>query len=676
MSEQESLFEVDENKVLGEISIDEEKFKDLLNKDLIDETSIAGVIARLDDELLVQSCLNHYLDKLGLVDIKMRRTKSKEIKVQVATLRIQSHGGKRIYEKSDCIYYDQLDKAGPIMLTNFIITNVRKTVTSRKEHIMIVDAVCDGVTSKDIILNGTVLSKPADFRSHMRTRCGGKLNQTITPSQYDGLIDYIDSLPFRPVVSIPYLGYHYENEIPFMAYLDKVKEGYSEQQVVKVVTADGVELNHEIFFPDLQTTESKFYYPECEENEWKNLTKTILENFPYANDFNKTMLMLAWFLATPLRHLPDHDRRLKFRFPLMHIAGTPGSGKTTLVKKLAEMMGYTTGGGSFTKIFVNMKNMAESNAHFVWVDEYKVDKKYSRDAASALADLLRRNYDSGLEERGNADKSKTIYHLISPFIMSGESEITDTATLERTIQIIMSKEETESKYKGNKYYAVVEDLSDIDKFALRYHQWLLSNHKNWTNWIDEAKKIISDFANMGLPDRVLKKGMGVTIGMIIMRELAKEVDANMESFSVDKMKIVLENLYKDNQERQREESLEAFFINFLAENWTSGLNARGDVPVHTKHLGDTVALARGIWVKRFRDHCAMSDRGPQQENIIDRTLKELASKGCIELGIGGISMGRNNKPRCFAINIQKTINTYGLEEDIWDLDPEDPLILE
>jgi hypothetical protein len=565
------------------------------------------------------------------------------------------------------------DKPRSKQLTNFIFINIRKTVTnSNKNHILIADVIKGDSISLNVTLNGEDLSKPIEFRTTMRKKANAMLSMEIEPKEFGELISYIDTLPYTPLISIPYLGYHYDGEVPFLAYAGEVRNGYNTQKVVKMIMPDGVQgLSQDIYFEGINASEIKFDFVECDKEKWVDVANTVLSNLPFVNNESQMKIMIAWFIASPLRHMLD-IKDFGFRFPFLHIAGTPGAGKTSLLSVLTGMMGYKySAGSSFTTKFTIMKNMSENNSLFFWIDEYKVDSKHKRESALFLSDLLRKGYDSGLEERGNKDQSNIAYQLISPVVISGESEFTDAAVLERTIQLILSAEEMDKKYKGNKFYKNINALgNDVKFFAKGYHQWLINHNDEWEEWIGTALNLVNSFEEYNLKERIKKKGISIALGLIILQKLAEHVGIDDHIYNDDAIKAVLVYLFEANKENSKSESLEFHFLDFLADKWTDGLtNGQVDqgVTVRVDLNNHEVVFRQSAWISYFRKHCIYSDLGPQQDNIIRRMLSELERQGCVKSSnIAKSIAGKIGK--CFVIDIVKIHEQYKIEPQIWKYD--------
>ncbi|MNY85605.1 hypothetical protein D3C78_17920 [compost metagenome] len=689
--DQESLFQIDDQEqILNQESlltnIDNPLFlrqyisQMNLNPSSISqlEEIIAGRFPKKSEATVLAGILIDRWEECGepIDDIK-RRSLLKEITARILEKRGSVSKGKKsnIIEKNGKYVQVEQDANGNNIttdLTEFILQNLRKTVSVRGSHLLIADIVYQGVITHDVVFTGRALTDVRRFRELVKDKSRADTAE-LTGKQLSDLVKYIESLPYKETSALPYLGYHYVDGIPFFAYIRKEMFGHSERQVLTYATADEVDMQHGIYYEDTLEAETKFQYLDCPHDEWQELAKTILTHFPQSNNFNKMSMMVSWFLATPARHIPDLGE-IDARFPILHIAGTPGSGKTTLVSFLAKMMGYVSTGGTFAKNFVNVKNLAESNAHFYWIDEFKVDGRSSEEDARRLFNMLRKNYDSGIEERGRADQGRNMYKLVSPVVMSGESEISDAATMERTVQICMSKEETESKYKSNKSYEILTNLKRVNRFALQYHKWFLSNHEHWYEWYALAEQLAKKAGNKSLSSRIFKKGIWIAFGLIIARNLAEEVQ--VDSYYTDDVIVkILMELYADSSENSARESIDYSFMQFLADTWRTGLYER----FHNNSPGvilknDRLYFATTPWVARFRDYCMKSDQGAQTSNAIMRYLKEIASKGCIEFSSTVIRFNKG-VARGFRIIPAQIEKVYGINEDFWHYEPDDEFIL-
>lgn len=159
--------------------------------------------------------------------------------------------------------------------------------------------------------------------------------------------------------------------------------------------------------------------------------------------------MLGWYAASPLK--PWLETR-GYRFPVLNVAGTKGSGKTTLIQRIfmpllgqIDPKSYDAG----TTRFVTLALMGSSNAVPVAFSEFRYDsvEKFIRFVLLA--------YDTGHDPRGRGDQTTQDYPLSAPFSVDGEDLIEDPAARER---IVVAQMHPKVVAEGSEAYEAYQQL--------------------------------------------------------------------------------------------------------------------------------------------------------------------------------------------------------------------------
>jgi hypothetical protein len=141
--------------------------------------------------------------------------------------------------------------------------------------------------------------------------------------------------------------------------------------------------------------------------------------------------LIGWFMATPLKPLIE---KLGYRFPILNVFGTRGSGKTTVILRVFHpLLGY-----------MDERSYDAKTTRFVTLvllgSTYSVPVAFSEFRVASVGDFVRYvllAYDTGNDPRGRADQTTTGYPLRAPFSVDGEDMFEDSASLERIIAVRM-----------------------------------------------------------------------------------------------------------------------------------------------------------------------------------------------------------------------------------------------
>lgn len=157
------------------------------------------------------------------------------------------------------------------------------------------------------------------------------------------------------------------------------------------------------------------------------------------NNLKKTATILAYAASTFLKERLWKSSTIKF--PHLLLVGEAGSGKSQTVESIiAPILGLNRAalGASKCTSFTTLKIASSSNTCPLVIEEYK-PSQIGPTRVKDISNLLRDIYDHHAGTRGRADQSIVTYNLQSPIIMVGESGTSETAVVERSLQITFSK---------------------------------------------------------------------------------------------------------------------------------------------------------------------------------------------------------------------------------------------
>ncbi|PSR26030.1 MAG: hypothetical protein C7B43_15300 [Sulfobacillus benefaciens] len=189
--------------------------------------------------------------------------------------------------------------------------------------------------------------------------------------------------------------------------------------------------------------------------------QTVLENITKTAESRKIRLLIGWFAAA----LWSDQIRAAFdgQFPVSNVYGIHESGKTSIIKRLlaAVIGGKEVGTARDTRFRLTRQMSAATSVPLV-LDEFRLNE-ISPNQLASLYDLLRRNYDGGVDGRGQADQTIRTYRLLAPTLVSGESRVTDAALMDRIVDISLTPEEGKQWPGGTDHLRWLEEHLDENR---------------------------------------------------------------------------------------------------------------------------------------------------------------------------------------------------------------------
>lgn len=193
------------------------------------------------------------------------------------------------------------------------------------------------------------------------------------------------------------------------------------------------------------------------------------------------MPVLSWLAVAPLRTLFKE-------FPVLHLSGTSGCGKTTLTHTMQYIFSGSKISSNLTTTtpYAISAHFMASNGFPIWFDEYRPGAR--DDAKKTLDQLLRDTYTGQVSTKGavNTNRAEVAQILTdSPVIVTGEDTLSEKSHIDRSIIINIPMEGKNSE--------AMEYFDFESSIAYNYLSWL---HRNYLTYEVELPQNISVSKNI------------------------------------------------------------------------------------------------------------------------------------------------------------------------------------
>ncbi len=352
------------------------------------------------------------------------------------------------------------------------------------------------------------------------------------------------------------------------------------------------------------------------------------------------------------------------RFPVGNIYAIHESGKTTIIKRiLSAIIGGDEVGTARDTRFRLTRQMAAATTIPLVLDEFRLNE-ISPSQLASLYDLLRRDYDGGVDGRGQADQTIRTYRLTAPTLVSGESRITDTALMDRIVGISLSPEEGKGWPNGTDHLRWLEEHLDENRLCAG---WLLQKrldspmtHDQLRLNIQTLEKAIRQLPGSATwPERALWGLAVVWFGIKWFEQLGMGIGSMTRQDWEDTL--------SEGQQTRKSTSPVDRFVRFLEESAANGGKWRGQtVPLAV--LDRTGELRIGVsaantgfagWSKEL----GMPNLG--QENLEDELLRSgLAMEGELKSPLH-LGPPVNATVYAYSLRIHAMAERYGIPTTYW-----------
>lgn len=262
--------------------------------------------------------------------------------------------------------------------------------------------------------------------------------------------------------------------------------------------------------------------------------REMAELLPKINEPGKLYPILGWFMASPMKPVIEDAG---YRFPILNVAGTRGSGKTTTILRVFQpLMGHLDckAHDVDTTNFVALSLLGSTNAVPVSFSEYR-----SANTAEFTRFLLL-SYDSGRDARGRPDQTTVEYPLLAPISLDGEDKVEDAACQERMIVVFMSPatiiEGSEHHSAGEKFQAL-----DLSGFAVDY--WIHTLRTDVPRFLEKARKEVVTAFPRPLPDRIRRNLTVAWFGVLVYHDYLASRGIELATPTAEVLAETLEAVY-------------------------------------------------------------------------------------------------------------------------------------
>lgn len=239
--------------------------------------------------------------------------------------------------------------------------------------------------------------------------------------------------------------------------------------------------------------------------------KTVRGLVPILNEESAIWPMIGWYAASTLKPwLEEHH----YRFPILNVAGTKGSGKTTLIQRVfLPLLGQVDPKtyDAMTTRFVTLALLGSSNAVPIAFSEFRYEHVERLIRTVLLA------YDTGHDPRGKGDQTTVDYPLSAPFSVDGEDLIEDPAARER---LVVAQLHPKAIAEDSDAYNAFQKLREVllSNFGGYYIQKVLQLEPQWEQMLDTARAALFKAYPTKLPDRVRANHIVAYFGIMLWCE--------------------------------------------------------------------------------------------------------------------------------------------------------------
>lgn len=267
--------------------------------------------------------------------------------------------------------------------------------------------------------------------------------------------------------------------------------------------------------------------------------ESIREHVPMLNTPESIWPMIGWYAASCMKPWLEANQ---YRFPILNVAGTKGSGKTTLIQRVFMPLFGQTDAKSYdanTTRFVVLALLGSSNAVPIAFSEFRYD------SAEKFIRYVLLAYDTGHDPRGRSDQSTIDYPLSAPFSIDGEDLVEDPAARER---IVVSFLKPATVAEDSPYYRAFKDFVLPEGFAGYYIQKCLARIEDGRalGLLRAARTALLEAFPKRMPDRVRNNHTVAYFGALMFCDIVGIIPPGAETMGAS-----IGSIYDVNSGRAR-----------------------------------------------------------------------------------------------------------------------------
>ena len=238
----------------------------------------------------------------------------------------------------------------------------------------------------------------------------------------------------------------------------------------------------------------------------------LAETLPQLHAPETIWPMIGWYSAAFLKPWLEEQN---YRYPILNVSGTKGSGKTTLIQRVfmplfgqANPKTYDSG----TTRFVTLALMGSTSSIPIAFSEFRYGHVEHFIRFILLA------YDTGHDPRGRADQTTQDYPLSTPFTLDGEDLVEDPAARER---IVVGYLHPDDIAEGSNPYEVFKEFRTRIPvgFGRYFIQQGLKRLPDLPDLLKKASEAMFEAYPSKLPDRVRNNYIVTYFGMLLWGEI-------------------------------------------------------------------------------------------------------------------------------------------------------------
>jgi hypothetical protein len=356
--------------------------------------------------------------------------------------------------------------------------------------------------------------------------------------------------------------------------------------------------------------------------------------------------------------------------PLLNVFGSPGSGKTSLMKLLwATFVGVVNADmmACDSTAFVNTRDFSSANALALMLDELKTDMGF---AWERLTRILRRVYSGETESRGRADQGMNHYSLNAFVGVLGEERVApDHALSERTVFVGVDGNWIAMHAETREAYGRLKDLP-LHEIAPLLAGWSLRTDA--LAMITAAGRLAdTTIARLGyrnIPTRVRVNLTFVAFGALGIDAFALEIGAQMTDVSLERIfRFLLRNNFEEDEGTDGEQldrvrnNVDLFVIDAAT---MANLGLISDGKHYVVRDGKVYLWLAGIESQRaeWRRGQGLPGHGPRVLPLA-RTAREMVLAGTTYVVDASAReyFDDNRRLRCIVVELSKIPSSFGID---------------
>lgn len=253
---------------------------------------------------------------------------------------------------------------------------------------------------------------------------------------------------------------------------------------------------------------------------------------------------LGWFVSAVFNEIVWHTLK---GFPILHIWGLSGSGKTFLVKNVLGNHFGTAGLRDFrqTTPFSNRAALASNNIVPLLMDEFTTNDKLKVEALIALINML---YNRNYRDAMGMDGESSVVRPVSGCVISGEHSYTQDSAVQRSYTLKVTLDylqhletlEPAERVRLHKYQDWLERPEHLGSMLNVELEWMVGKYERIADIYTKAQTQMEAACPKGTVPRIVTTRAIVYGGLLCLREIYRDYDLKFPIRQKDMLAYVLE----------------------------------------------------------------------------------------------------------------------------------------